>query len=69
MPNTEIETLQKILGEKVQPGTVVYTDGHPAYEGIEYTFRPRPRGQPTTTGPEKQYVRAKLDENGEDSVR
>ena len=64
VPNTEIDTLQKILGERLQPGTVVYSDGHPAYEGIEYMFD-FAHEVAYHSGPEKQYVRTKVDENGE----
>ena len=38
VPSTELETLQRILGERIQPGATVYTDGHSSYEGIEFMF-------------------------------
>ena len=64
VPSTELETLQRILGERVQPGATVYTDGHPAYEGIEFMFD-FAHEVAYHSGTAKQYVREKLDRNGQ----
>ena len=64
VPSTDLETLQRILGEKIQPGATVYTDGHQSYEGIEFMFD-FAHEVAYHSGPAKQYVREKLDGNGQ----
>ena len=58
-------TLEQIIGTQIEPGTVVYTDGHEGYAEIEYEFDDLIHETIYHSGPGKQYVRPRLDKNGE----
>lgn len=63
VPDTMKDTLQQIIGRQVEPGAAVYTDGHGAYDGLEYTFD-YVHEAVYHSGPDKQYVIERKDENG-----
>ena len=64
IPDTMKGTLQRIIGLQIEPGTVVYTDGHEGYTGIEIEFDDLTHEVVYHSGPDKRYVRAKLDAAG-----
>ena len=63
VPDTARETLQQIIGDHVRSGGVVYTDGHEGYTGIDIEFSVA-HEVTYHSGPEKQYVRDRLDKDG-----
>ena len=58
-PNTERETLRKIIDEYVEPGAKVFTDEHPSYKSLNDNFEHK-----SVKHGKKQYGR----KDGEDNV-
>ena len=53
IPDTMRETLQRIIGLHIEPGTVIYTDGHEGYTGIEIEFDDLTHEVTFHSGPDK----------------